>query len=199
MSRVPESGPAPAPSADGDPAFAGRLLVRERLGLDSHDLWHVHAEPGELRTLARLVQRQADRVDEADKELRRTADRLIARLARTKAGDHREIQSWGLLRTLGSDIETLAARYDFAVEQLGLAMHVYKQAAKPAAGADRRDAALSRASAPTTGRPPPRRPLPQQPTSLPSAVVRPACTAEPPRRTEEVPRLGYLGHRPIRQ
>ncbi|MFC9327895.1 hypothetical protein [Kitasatospora sp. NPDC057015] len=119
MTNGPATGPAPARQVNGAPAFAGRLLVLERLGLDTYGLADRHLEPGELRTLARLLSRQAQRVDDFDEQLRRTADHVIRRLARTRDGDHRDIQSWGVLRTLGSDIETLAARYDLAVEQLG--------------------------------------------------------------------------------
>ncbi|KQV20919.1 MULTISPECIES: hypothetical protein [unclassified Kitasatospora] len=146
MTKNPASGPAPARLVDGRPAFAGRLLVLDRLGLDTYGLPDRHPEPGELRTLARLVERQAHRVDNFDDELRRNADHVITRLTRTRNGDHRDIQSWGVLRTLGSDIETLAARYDLAVEQLGMAIHLYRQANEPA-DTVRRDAALARTSA----------------------------------------------------
>ncbi|MGW3183255.1 hypothetical protein ACWDD9_28665 [Kitasatospora sp. NPDC001119] len=127
----PATGPAPAKLVDGAPAFAGRLLVLERLGLDTYGLADRHTEAGELRSLALLLARQAERVDDADQELRRHADFAIRRLERTRSGDHQEAERWGLLSSLGRDIETLAARYHLAVEHLGMAIHFYRQATEP--------------------------------------------------------------------
>ncbi|MFD0561845.1 hypothetical protein ACFQ2M_07205 [Kitasatospora saccharophila] len=95
-----------------------------------------HPEPGELRTLAMLVRGQADRVDDADDELRRLAAYAISRLERTRNGDHRDARSSGLLRTLASDIETLAARYALSVEHLGRDLHTYREAAERSTGTE---------------------------------------------------------------
>ncbi|GAA2119439.1 hypothetical protein GCM10009759_67530 [Kitasatospora saccharophila] len=130
------TGPAPAQMVGGTPAFAGRLIVLERLGLDTHDMLDRHPEPGELRTLAMLVRGQADRVDDADDELRRLAAYAISRLERTRNGDHRDARSSGLLRTLASDIETLAARYALSVEHLGRDLHTYREAAERSTGTE---------------------------------------------------------------
>ncbi|MFF2657355.1 hypothetical protein ACFVUH_08310 [Kitasatospora sp. NPDC058032] len=143
----PATGSAPATLVGGAPAFAGRLLVLEQLGHAPDTLLDRHPEPGAPRSLARLLYRHAERVDTLDDELRRTADQVIKRLSRTRGGDHRDIQPWGLLRALGSDIETVAARYHLAFEQLGLTVHLYRQALAPPADTQRRDAAQARTSA----------------------------------------------------
>ncbi|QKW20608.1 hypothetical protein HUT16_17395 [Kitasatospora sp. NA04385] len=144
------AGPAPARTLDGTPAFAGRLIVMERLGLDTYDMLDRHPDPGELRTLARLLRGQANRVDDADDQLRRLAASAITRLERTRNGDHMDIRSHGLLRTLATDIETLAARYDLGVEQLGRDLHAYRQAVERSTGTEqhsRTQAAQARSSA----------------------------------------------------
>ncbi|MFF2955714.1 hypothetical protein ACFVVU_30755 [Kitasatospora sp. NPDC057965] len=147
----PATGPAPATLVGGAPAFAGRLLVLERLGLDTYGLADRHTEPGELRSLALLLARQAERLDDADQELRRHAALAIRRLERTRSGDHRDVEQWGLLASLGRDIEALATRYHLAVEHLVMAVHFYRQATEsPAAGATASRHAASRIRSSTT-------------------------------------------------
>ncbi|MCX4758758.1 hypothetical protein [Kitasatospora purpeofusca] len=175
MSTAAARGPAPARQVDGTAAFAGRLIVLERLGIDTYGLEDRHPEPGELRSLARALARHAQRVDDADEELRRAADLVIRRVTRSLNGDHRDVESWGLLRNLGNDIETRAARYHLAVEQLGMAVFLYRQAAeRPDTTADnaRREAALSRtgAAAPAVFHPPARLPASDPPAPTTGAV-----------------------------
>ncbi|MFD7730497.1 hypothetical protein ACFV6F_08945 [Kitasatospora phosalacinea] len=168
MNAGPARGPAPARTLDGAPAFAGRLIVMERLGLDTYDMPDRHPEPGELRTLAQLVRRQANRVDDADDQLRRLAASAITRLERTRDGDHRDAQPWGLLRTLAADIETLAARYALSVEQLGCDLHTYRQAVERSTGTEqhsRAQAAHLRSTAATPGANDPVQSVPPGPLS----------------------------------
>ncbi|GAA2267073.1 hypothetical protein GCM10010430_60290 [Kitasatospora cystarginea] len=133
MSKSPTTGPAPATVIDGRPAFAGRRFVLERLGVDTWDLHRLHPDPGELRALGRHLGNMAHQLDSLDQELRRIAAGAIERLTRVRAGDHRDIQPQGVLRLLGSDLETLGSRYDLAAEHLGQAVLQYREAAERAA------------------------------------------------------------------
>ncbi|MGW3228645.1 hypothetical protein [Kitasatospora sp. NPDC001095] len=134
MSKGPTTGPTPAKLVDGTPAFAGRLTVLARLGTEPEDLLRRHPEPGELRTLATLVSRQAERLDGLDQELRRSAAEVIGLLSPIRAGDHREIRHFGTLRSRGTDLETAGARFDLATEHLAQATYLYQEATKRLSG-----------------------------------------------------------------
>ncbi|MBV6695570.1 hypothetical protein KV557_00315 [Kitasatospora aureofaciens] len=133
MTKSPATGPAPAPVIDGRPAFAGRQFVLERLGIDTWDLHRLHPDLGELRALGRHLENMARQLDNLDQELRRTAAGAIERLTKVRTGNHRDIQPHGVLRLLGSDLETLGARYDLAAEHLGHAVVQYREATERAA------------------------------------------------------------------
>ncbi|MEU9074541.1 hypothetical protein AB0D22_07640 [Kitasatospora sp. NPDC048538] len=149
MTTRPKAGPDPAATIDGRPAFAGRLFVLERLGIDTWDLHRLHPDPGELRTLGLHLDNMARELDNLDQELRRTAAGAIERLTKIRAGDHLDVQPHGVLRVLGSDLETLGARYHLAAEHLGQAVLQYRKAAERATAPPkppRATAARSRAS-----------------------------------------------------
>ncbi|WP_395297285.1 hypothetical protein ACF9IK_30510 [Kitasatospora hibisci] len=152
MSTRPQTGPGPAATVGGRPAFAGRLFVLERLGIDTWDLHRLHPVPGELRTLGLHLDNMARELDNLDHELRRTAAGAIERLTKVRAGEHLDVQPHGVLRVLGSDLETLGARYHLAAEHLGQAVVQYREAAERAAAPPkppRAVAAHSRASTTT--------------------------------------------------
>ncbi|MFD0259042.1 hypothetical protein ACFVH7_12310 [Kitasatospora indigofera] len=126
MNGTPPARLGTPPMIDGRPSFAGRQLVKEVLDLDTWGLERLHREPGSLQTLARAITHQAQLLDRIDDQLRRAAVSAIGRLTEVASGKSREIQSHGLLRLLGSDVETLAARYADMADLLRLSCAEYK-------------------------------------------------------------------------
>ncbi|MEY9949581.1 hypothetical protein [Kitasatospora sp. GAS1066B] len=112
----------------GPPALAGRRMVQDKLGIDTRDLRRLHPGLDGPGALADHMERQARDLDQLDHQLRRLASDALDRLRAITRGDHSPIQSHGVLRILGSDIETTGARFDQARDGLETTIAFYRQA-----------------------------------------------------------------------
>ncbi|MEU4113274.1 DUF4259 domain-containing protein [Kitasatospora sp. NPDC028055] len=119
----PASDPEPAVPGPQLRVFAGQQLLRDRFGVeDALDLPARHPKGSPAHALADLLERQSYEVDTLDRELRATASRAGETLAQVAEGKHGAVQTNGVLRFTGVELETLGARFAQASRDLqGLA------------------------------------------------------------------------------
>ncbi|GAA2972498.1 hypothetical protein GCM10010519_04510 [Streptomyces lactacystinicus] len=141
-----EPPPGPAPAAEPRRqrrVFAGQRLVQERLGVeDAWDLPARHPKASLARGLAELLERQAGEVDTIDRELRTAASRAGETLGQVAEGNHSNVQTDGVLRFTGTELETLGARFALASRDLQDLVNRYEHAV-----ADGTDQAVAQRSA----------------------------------------------------
>ncbi|MFB7906882.1 DUF4259 domain-containing protein [Kitasatospora purpeofusca] len=115
----PASGPGPAAPRRQRKVFAGQQLLQDRFGVeDAWDLRERHPKGSTAHALADLLERQASEVDTLDRELRSAATRAGETLAQVADGKHSAVQTNGVLRFTGVELETLGARYALASRDL---------------------------------------------------------------------------------
>jgi hypothetical protein len=139
----------PYDDADGTPVLAGQRLVHHYLAVSSADLRRQHRDDGAPRELANLVDRMARQVDLLDDQMRSKAASIRDRLAPLASGNHRGVDTNGVLRLGAMDLEVLGIRYAQSVDQLEHAVLAYQRALPaplPAEPAHRQQAARSRST-----------------------------------------------------
>ncbi|MGW2397106.1 DUF4259 domain-containing protein [Kitasatospora sp. NPDC001664] len=130
LQEEPPPGPAPATEPRRQRrVFAGQRLVQERLGVeDAWDLPARHPKASLARGLAELLERQAGEVDTIDRELRTAASRAGETLTQVAEGNHTGVQTNGVLRFIGVELETLGARFALASRDLQDLVNRYEYA-----------------------------------------------------------------------
>ncbi|MGV9268357.1 hypothetical protein ACWDRR_27245 [Kitasatospora sp. NPDC003701] len=153
--------------AEGNPLLAGQRLVRHHLDVSSSDLRRRHRdEEGAHRELADHVDLLARQVDLLDDQIRAKAASIRDRLLPLSCGNHRGVDTNGVLRLGAMDLEVLGIRYAQSLDTLEHTVLAYQRAAPAAPPPDRATAANARgavhssptpapalASAPSTGEP----------------------------------------------
>nr|BEK67533.1 hypothetical protein KPHV_47600 [Kitasatospora purpeofusca] len=115
----PASTPEPAAPRPQRRVFAGQQLLRDRFGVeDGLDMHARHPKGSPAHALADLLERQSYEVDTLDRELRATAARAGETLAQVAKGKHAAVQTNGVLRFTGIELETLGARFALANRDL---------------------------------------------------------------------------------
>ncbi len=115
----PASGPGPAAPRRQRKVLSGQQLLQDRFGVeDAWDLRERHPKGSSAHALADLLERQAGEVDTLDRELRATATRAGETLAQVAEGKCAAVQTNGVLRFTGVELETLGARFALASRDL---------------------------------------------------------------------------------
>ncbi|MEV0530777.1 DUF4259 domain-containing protein [Kitasatospora sp. NPDC050463] len=171
----PASSPEPAAPRPQRRVFAGQQLLQGRFGIEnSWELPERHPKGSPAHALAELVERQAYEVDTLDRELRATASRAGETLAQVAEGKHGAVQTNGVLRFTGVELETVGARFALASRGLEDLANRYQHAAAdqpPQAGDSRAAAARSRTT-----------PLATAEAGLPLAAPAPPSAGAPSHR-----------------
>ncbi|MCG6497063.1 DUF4259 domain-containing protein [Kitasatospora sp. A2-31] len=142
---APASSPEPAAPRPQRRVFAGQQLLRDRFGVeDALDLHARHPKESPAHALADLMERQSYEVDTLDRELRATASRARETLAQVADGKHSAVQTNGVLRFTGIELETLGARFALASRDLQELANRYEYAV--ASGTDQAVAPRSAAA-----------------------------------------------------
>ncbi|WP_268250297.1 DUF4259 domain-containing protein [Kitasatospora griseola] len=141
----PASAPEPAAPRPQRRVFAGQQLLRDRFGVeDALDLHTRHPQGSPAHALADLLERQSYEVDTLDRELRAMAARAGEMLAQVAEGKHGAVQTNGILRFTGVELETLGARFALANRDLQELANRYEYAV--ASGTDHAAAPRSAAA-----------------------------------------------------
>ncbi|MFE6053119.1 DUF4259 domain-containing protein [Kitasatospora sp. NPDC056446] len=115
----PASSREPASPRRQRQVFAGLQLLQVRFGVeDALDLHARQPEDSPAHALAALLELRSYEVDALDRELRATASRAGETLAQVAGGNHAGVQTNGVLRFTGVELETLGARFALASRDL---------------------------------------------------------------------------------
>ncbi|MFE2722775.1 DUF4259 domain-containing protein [Kitasatospora sp. NPDC059327] len=171
----PASSPEPASPRRQRQVFAGLQLLRDRFGVeDAMDLHVRQPEGSPAHALAVLLELRSYEVDTLDRELRATASRAGETLVQVAKGSHSDVQTNGVLRFTGVELETLGARFALASRDLQDLANRYEYAVK-----DVTDQAVAPRSAAARTRTTPSTAAEAGPT--PAAAAPPAASHRPHR------------------